>query len=59
MDKQYKLHIYLKWLKKLHVITYEWEYINILNPCNFFLSKLEEVKSCMYCIKAGYTWVRL
>ena len=30
-----------------------------MNPCNFFLSKLEEMKSWIYCIKAAYTWVRL
>ena len=30
-----------------------------MNSCNFFLSKLEELKSCIYCIKAAYTWVRL
>ena len=30
-----------------------------MNSCNFFLSKHEEMKSCIYCIKAAYTWVRL
>ena len=30
-----------------------------VNSCNFFLLKLEEMKSCIYCIKAAYTWVRL
>ena len=45
-------------MEKLHIITYNREYINIVNPCNFFLSKLEQMKSCIYCIKAAYTWVR-
>ena len=44
---------------KSHEITYKREYINIVNSCNFFLSELEEMKSCIYCIKAAYTWVRL
>ena len=30
-----------------------------MNSCKIFLSKLEEMKSCIYCIKAAYTWVRL
>ena len=47
------------YIQRLHVITYKREYINIVNSCNFFLSKLEEIKSCIYCIKAAYTWVRL
>ena len=59
MDKQLKLHIYIQRLKTLQVIIYEREYINIVNPCSFFLSKLQEMKSCVYCIKAAYTWVRL
>ena len=33
--------------------------INIVNSCNFFLSEIEEMKSCIYCIKAANTWVRL
>ena len=30
-----------------------------MNSCNFFLLKLEEMKSCINCIKAANTWVRL
>ena len=52
----YKLHFYIE---KLHEITYKREYNNIVNSCNFLLSKLEEMKSCIYCIKAANTWVRL
>ena len=46
-------------MDKIQIITYKVEYINIVNPCNFFLLKLEETKSCIYCIKAAYTLVRL
>ena len=46
-------------MEKLHIKTYKTEYINMVNLCNFFLSKLEEMKSCIYCIKAAYTWARL
>ena len=35
------------------------EYFNNVNSCNFFLSKLEEMKSCIYCVRAANTWVRL
>ena len=52
----YELHIYIQ---ILHEITYKREYIITVNSCSFFLSKLEEMKSCIYCIKAAYTWVRL
>ena len=52
----YRLHIYIE---ILHEITYKREYINTVNSCKFFLSKLVEMKSCIYCIKAAYTWVRL
>ena len=30
-----------------------------MNSCNFILSEFEELKSCIYCIKAAFTWVRL
>ena len=30
-----------------------------MNSCNFFLLKHEEMESCIYCIKAANTWVRL
>ena len=30
-----------------------------MNSCNFFVSKLEEMKSCIYCIKTVFAWVRL
>ena len=30
-----------------------------MNSCNFFLSKLEEMKSCIYRVKTANTWVRL
>ena len=40
-------------MKRLHVITYKREYINNVNPCNFFLSKLDEMKSCMYRVETA------
>ena len=49
---------YKDW-KKIHVFTYKREYIKILNPCNFLLMKIEEMRSCIFCINAAYTWVRL
>ena len=57
MDKtRYKLHFYTG---RLLETTYKRKYKNIVEPCNFFLLKLEEMKSCIFCIKAAYTWVRL
>ena len=57
----YNLHIYKK-IRKLHVITYEWKYINIVNSCNFFLSEFEEMKSCIYRVETanagmGLQWI--
>ena len=43
----YNLHINIRENEKLHVITYEWKYINIVNSCSFFLSEFEEMKSCI------------
>ena len=40
------------YIQRLHVNTYKRQYINIVNSCNFFLLKFEEIKSCIYCIKA-------
>ena len=47
----YNLHIYNKKIGKLHVITYEWEYINIVNSCDFFLLEFEDMKSCIYRVE--------
>ena len=43
----YNLHIYKRKIEKLHIVTYKWKYINIMKSCNFFLSELEEIKSCI------------
>ena len=43
----YNLHVYIRKIAKLQVITYEWKYINIVNSYNFFLSEFEEMKSCI------------
>ena len=44
----YNLHIYIRENEKLHVITCEWKYINILNSCNIFLFFFEGMQSCIY-----------
>ena len=49
----YNLHIYNRKIGKLHVITYEWQYNNIVNSCNFFLSEFEEMKSCIYRVETA------
>ena len=49
----YNLHIYNREIEKLHVNTYEWKYINIVNSCNFFLSEFEEMKSCIYRVETA------
>ena len=33
--------------------------MNIVNSCNFLLSKLEDMKSGRFCMKAANNWVRL
>ena len=43
----HNLHIYIREIERLHVITYKGNYINIVNSCNFFLSEFEEMKSCI------------
>ena len=48
----YTLHIYITVYGALHIITNKREYIQIVNTSKFFLSKLEEQKSRIYCIKA-------
>ena len=45
-NTSYKQHIYNEIAKKIHVITYKTEYNKILNSSNFFLTELEEMKSC-------------
>ena len=49
----YNLHIYIREIEKLHVINYEWKYINIVNSCNFFWSEFEEMKSCIYRVETA------
>ena len=31
------MHIYIRQIEMLLVITYKWKYINIVTSCNFFL----------------------
>ena len=49
----YNLHICIRETEKLHVFTYEWNYINIVKSCNFFLSEFEEMKSCIYRVETA------
>ena len=49
----YNLHIYIREIEKLHVITHEWKDINIVNSCNFFLSEFENMKSCIYRVETA------
>ena len=49
----YSLHIYIKEIEKLHIITYESKYNNIVNSCNFFLSEFEEMKSFIYRVETA------
>ena len=49
----YSLHLYIRENAKLHVVTYEWKYINIVNSCNFFLSEFEEMRSCKYRVETA------
>ena len=50
------MHIYIRQSGKLHVITYEREYINIVSSCNLFLSDFEEMKSCIYRVETPKRW---
>ena len=47
------MHIYIREFEKLHVITYEWNYINIMNSCDFFLSEFGEMKPCIYRVETA------
>ena len=49
----YNLQICIGENAKLHVITDEWKYINIVNSCNFFLLEFEEMKSCIYRVETA------
>ena len=49
----YNLHIYFRENEKLHVITYEWKYITIVNACIFFLLEIEEQKRCIYRVETA------
>ena len=55
----YNLHIFFREIEILQVINYEWKYINIVNSCNFFLSDLEEMKSCLYRVETAYAGMGL
>ena len=49
----YILHIYFKEMGKLHVTSHERKYFNIGNSYNFFLSEIEEMKSCIYRVETA------
>ena len=46
------LHIYIGDNKLLQVVTFKWEYINIVNSSNCFLTEFEEMKNSIYCVEA-------
>ena len=52
----YNLHIYIEKITILHVVTYKWKYINIVNSSDLFLSELEEMKSCLYRVETANAW---
>ena len=47
------MHTYIRDTEKLHVFTYEWKYLNILNSCKFFLSESEKMRSCIYRVETA------
>ena len=55
----YYLHVYIEKNETLHLITYNWNYINVVNSVNCFLSELEEVKSCIYRVESASAGIRL
>ena len=55
----YNLYIYIEKNEILNVVTYKWKYINIVNSSKFFLSELEEMKSCIYRVETANAGMRL
>ena len=45
----YNLHIYIREIEKLHVITHEWKYIDIVNSCIFFVWIWRDEKQHISC----------
>ena len=41
----YNLHLYIEKNEILHVVAYDWKYMNIVNSSVFCLSELEDMKS--------------
>ena len=39
----------------IQLVTYEWEYFNIVNSSNFLLPELEKMKSCIYRVETTNT----
>ena len=48
----YKLHIHDKENEILHVINYEWKYINMVNS-SFFLVGIYRDENCIYRVKTA------
>ena len=55
----YNLNIYIRKIKKLHVVALEWKYINIVKACKLFLSEFEELKSCIYRVQTANAGIGL
>ena len=49
----YDPHFYIEEKKLLFVETYDRKYINIVNCRNFFLTEVEEMKSCIYAVETA------
>ena len=55
----YNLHVYIGMKELLYVVFNKWQYIDVVNSSIFFLSDLEEIKSCMTCVETGNTGMGL
>ena len=53
------MHFYNDFVEKFHVFTYKTEYIKFLNSSNFFLTELDEVKSCINCVETANSGIEL
>ena len=43
--------MYIENNKTLHLVIYQWNYINIVKSSNSFLPELEEIKRCIHRVE--------
>ena len=55
----YNQHFHIGAFKLLHVVTYKWKYINIVNSSTSILSQLKEMKSCKNSVEFANAGMRL